>query len=81
MVAGLGVDIAPLIPAAVARGGHVRVGLEDARWGCASTNETLVKDAVRRVRQAGGEPASVGDVRSDLKTADAKRGVKRINGL
>src|SRR6185369_12613706 len=30
MIAGLGVDIRPLIDDAVARGGHVRVGLEDA---------------------------------------------------
>lgn len=79
MVAGLGVDIAPLIPAAVARGGHVRAGLEDARWGCTSTNEMLVKDAVRLVREAGGEPASVGDVRSKLQSIDAMRGVKPIS--
>ena len=33
MVAGLGVDIRPLIPHTVARGGHVRVGLEDCAAG------------------------------------------------
>ena len=32
MVAGLGVDIGPLIEAAVTRGGHVRVGLEDSLY-------------------------------------------------
>ncbi len=32
MVAGLGVDIRKLIAPAVERGGHVRVGLEDAPW-------------------------------------------------
>lgn len=79
MIAGLGVDIMPLIPAAIERGGHVRVGLEDARWGCTSTNEMLVKDAVRRVRSAGGETASVGDVRSVLRAIDAVRGVKSLS--
>src|SRR4029079_16938252 len=33
MLAGLGVNIMPLIPRAVAEGGHVRVGLEDAPLG------------------------------------------------
>ena len=74
MIAGLGVDIDPLISDAVARGGHVRVGLEDARWGCGLSNETLVKNAVRLVRSAGGEPASVGDVRTALRTMDDARG-------
>ena len=74
MIAGLGVDIDPLISDAVARGGHVRVGLEDARWGCGLSNETLVKNAVRLVRSAGGEPASVGDVRTALRAMDDARG-------
>ena len=74
MVAGLGVDIDPLIPDAVARGGHVRVGLEDARWGCALSNEALVKRAVRLVGGAGGEPASVVDVRTTLREIDKARG-------
>ncbi len=38
MVAGLGLDIRPLIAPAVARGGHVRVGLEDRPWGARETN-------------------------------------------
>jgi 3-keto-5-aminohexanoate cleavage enzyme len=66
MVAGLGVDIAPLIAPAVARGGHVRVGLEDAPWGSALTNRQCVEEAVRLVHAAGGEPASASDVRADL---------------
>ena len=33
MIAGLGVDIRPLIAETVRRGGHVRVGLEDAPFG------------------------------------------------
>jgi uncharacterized protein (DUF849 family) len=32
MVAGLDVELGPLVDAAVERGGYVRVGFEDARW-------------------------------------------------
>ena len=74
MIAGLGVDITPLIPHTVARGGHVRVGLEDIIWGSAQTNEVLVKDAVKRVRDAGGEPATTAEVRRALKAMDVARG-------
>jgi uncharacterized protein (DUF849 family) len=63
MAAGLGVDIRPLIPAAVAAGGHIRVGLEDMPWGAATTNRALVEEAVRLVRAAGGEPASAAEAR------------------
>lgn len=74
MIAGLGVDITPLIPHTVVRGGHVRVGLEDALWGNPQTNEALVKDAVTRVRAAGGEPATTAGVRRELKEMDVARG-------
>lgn len=63
MVAGLGVDIRPLIAPAVARGGHIRVGLEDRPWGVDETNRSLVEEAVRLVRAAGGEPATADEVR------------------
>ena len=66
MIAGLGVDVTGLMAEAVARGGHVRVGLEDAPFGCATDNVALVEDAVRRVRAAGGEPASVAQMRASL---------------
>lgn len=66
MVSGLGVDVTPLIPDTVARGGHVRVGLEDALLGSTATNIRLVEDAVRLVRAAGAEPATTADVRRDL---------------
>ena len=76
MVAGLGVDIRPLIAPAVARGGHIRVGLEDRPWGVRETNRGLVEEAVRLVRAAGGEPASPAEVRAACVAADAtlKRG-------
>lgn len=66
MVSGLGVDITPLIGEAVARGGHIRVGLEDALLGSTATNIGLVEDAVRRVRAHGGEPATTAEVRKAL---------------
>lgn len=66
MVSGLGVDVTPLISDAVARGGHVRVGLEDALLGSTATNIRLVEDAVRLVRAAGAEPATTADVRRAL---------------
>ena len=66
MVAGLGVDIRPLIAPAVARGGHVRVGLEDAPWRTPLTNTQWVEEAARRIRATGGEPATVKDVRAAL---------------
>jgi uncharacterized protein (DUF849 family) len=71
MVAGLAVDVDPLIAAAVAEGGHVRVGLEDAPWGSARGNRAWVEQAVRRVRAAGGEPATAAQVRTALADADA----------
>jgi uncharacterized protein (DUF849 family) len=68
MISGLGVDVAPLIGEAVARGGHIRVGLEDALLGTpvSTTNLGLVEDAVRLVRQHGAEPATPDDVRRSL---------------
>lgn len=69
MVSGLGVDITPLIPDTIARGGHLRVGLEDALLGSTATNLGLVEDAVRRVRRHGGEPATTAEVRQALANA------------
>ena len=68
MISGLGVDVRALIGEAVARGGHIRVGLEDALLGTpvSTTNFGLVEDAVRIVRQHGAEPATPDDVRRSL---------------
>jgi 3-keto-5-aminohexanoate cleavage enzyme len=70
MVAGLGVDIRPLIPYAVAHGGHVRVGLEDASWGTTLSNRMWVEDAVRLIRECGGEPAPAKIIRAKLGGSD-----------
>ena len=67
MAAGLGVDIRPLIPEVVARGGHVRVGLEDAPFGSETTNVAWVEDAARLVERAGGRVATAAEVRADLR--------------
>lgn len=72
MVAGLGVDIRPLVAAAVARGGHVRVGLEDAPWGSALSNQEWVEAAARAVRAAGNEPATPAVVRTALAEGDVR---------
>ena len=69
MVAGLGVDIAPLIEPAVAAGGHVRVGLEDAPLGTEATNLELVTAAVARIRALGRAPASTAEVRAAARGA------------
>jgi 3-keto-5-aminohexanoate cleavage enzyme len=69
IVAGLGVDVLPLIPAAVAMGGHVRVGLEDAPYNSPRSNLELVDAAVNAIQKAGSEPATAADVRSALKAS------------
>ena len=77
MVAGLGVDIRPLIAPAVAHSGHIRVGLEDRPWGVAETNRGLVEEAVRLVRAAGGEPATAAEVRAACAAIDVAGGRSR----
>ena len=66
MIAGLKVDLRGLIPEAVRRGGHIRVGLEDAPFDCPLSNVKLVEDAVRRVREAGGAPATTKELRAAM---------------
>jgi uncharacterized protein (DUF849 family) len=66
MIAGLGVDIRPLVGETVRRGGHVRVGLEDAPFGTTMTNVALVEEAIGLIRASGGEPATVAEMRTAL---------------
>ena len=66
MSAGLGVEIEPLIAATVTRGGHVRVGLEDAPMGCTRGNRELVERAGRLILAAGSTLASAAEVRLSL---------------
>jgi 3-keto-5-aminohexanoate cleavage enzyme len=66
MIAGLRVDVRPLFGETVRRGGHVRVGLEDAPLGSPMSNIAWVEEAVRSIREHGAEPASIADVRYEL---------------
>lgn len=66
MLAGVSADIRPLIGETVKRGGHIRVGLEDAPLGTRATNLEIVEEAVRMVREHGGEPATPAEMRQAL---------------
>jgi uncharacterized protein (DUF849 family) len=65
MAAGLAVDLLGLAEATVRRGGHLRVGLEDAPLGSTRTNH-WVRAGRRAIERAGGELASAADVRAAL---------------
>lgn len=66
MIAGLGVRIEPLIEEAVRRGGHVRVGLEDAPMGWQISNVNQVRAARLRIEREGGRLAHAADIRKKL---------------
>jgi 3-keto-5-aminohexanoate cleavage enzyme len=66
MLAGVSADVRPLIGETVKRGGHVRVGLEDAPLGTRATNLEMVEEAIRMVREHGGEPATPAEMRQAL---------------
>jgi 3-keto-5-aminohexanoate cleavage enzyme len=69
-VAGIGRFELPMAELALRMGGHVRVGLEDnlflSRGVLAKGNGELVEAAVRRVREAGREPATPTQAREIL---------------
>lgn len=66
MAAGLAVDILGIAEAAVARGGHLRVGLEDAPFGSERRNRDWVTAGRRAIERAGSELASAAEVRAAL---------------
>ena len=55
MIAGVSADVRPLIGETIRRGGHIRVGLEDAPLGTKNGNLEMVEEAVRMVRDHDGE--------------------------
>ena len=63
MIAGLDVDIMPLVTRTVVERGHVRVGLEDAPFGCEQSNVQLVEAAAKSIESAGGTLATAAEVR------------------
>ncbi|MDA0238327.1 MAG: 3-keto-5-aminohexanoate cleavage protein [Proteobacteria bacterium] len=71
MIAGMDVDVIPLIPRVVMEGGHIRVGLGDAPFGCVKSNVELVEKAAESIGVSGGELAKAADVR--LAASGAKR--------
>lgn len=66
MIAGLDVDITPLIELAVSHGGHIRVGLEDAPFHSTRTNVQWTEDAVRAIFSSKGKVAKAAEVRTAL---------------
>jgi 3-keto-5-aminohexanoate cleavage enzyme len=66
MVAGLNVNTLPLFELAMERGGHLRVGLEDAPHGTEHGNLELTRTAVAAIRATGREPATPAEVRTAL---------------
>jgi 3-keto-5-aminohexanoate cleavage enzyme len=70
MVAGLGVDVTPLIEPTIANGGHLRVGLEDAHFGTEKRNAELVEEAARLAQRAGAQLASAEAIRRSLRALD-----------
>jgi 3-keto-5-aminohexanoate cleavage enzyme len=66
MAAGLAVDILGIARAAVERGGHLRVGLEDAPFGSQRSNLDWVRAGRQAIARAGGELASAAEVRAAL---------------
>jgi len=67
MIAALKGDVTPIIPDAVALGGHVRTGLEDIVWGSDKTNPQLVEETANAIMKAGGEVATAADIREETK--------------
>jgi uncharacterized protein (DUF849 family) len=67
---GIGAGHLPILFAAIALGGHVRVGMEDnvfyAKGRLARSNAELVERAARLVREANREVATPEDARSLL---------------
>lgn len=66
MIAGLALDVRPLIGAAVARGGHVRVGLEDAPFGSEIANVRWVEQAAAAIENGGARLATATEIRRTL---------------
>jgi|RhiMethySRZTD1v2_1073278.scaffolds.fasta_scaffold02636_9 3-keto-5-aminohexanoate cleavage enzyme len=73
MIAGLGVSVDGLMEETIARGGHLRVGLEDAHFGTDRSNALLVEEAVRVVTATGRKAATAVEIREALAVVDRKQ--------
>lgn len=67
MVAGLGVDIEPLVEQGIKLGGHIRTGLEDYLLGTHETNKSLTERTVALINHYQRELASPEEIRAILK--------------
>lgn len=67
MIAGLGVDVLPLVKSILALGGHIRVGLEDAPKHSTWSNTKWAAEAAMRIRDEGFGLATADDVRNELR--------------
>lgn len=65
-IAAYETDLSELAPHAIAAGGNLRVGLEDAPSPCPLTNVELVKQAAELIRRAGRAVATPADVRNAI---------------
>ncbi|MBY0423689.1 MAG: 3-keto-5-aminohexanoate cleavage protein [Parvularculaceae bacterium] len=63
MLSGLDADVTGVMDAALERGFHIRVGLEDAPFGTDRSNAELVREAAQRIVSAGSKLASPATVR------------------
>jgi len=66
---GVGNNHLPMMYAALALGGHIRVGLEDNLYykkGVKASNQQFVARAVRVARNIGREPATPSEARTML---------------
>lgn len=72
MIAGLTVDVVPLMPLAVSLGGHVRIGLEDAPLGSELTNTAWLDRCLETLAAADGEPATPEEVRAAFRVHAAR---------
>jgi len=63
MVSGLDADIEAIMPLAIELGAHVRVGLEDAPFGCQQSNVELVEQATETILKSARPLATADDIR------------------
>lgn len=64
MISGLDADLSGIVQLALKKGGHLRVGLEDAHFHSQKTNLELVQEAVDWISQSGRPLATTADVRA-----------------
>lgn len=67
MVAGLQVDLGPIFEATLAKGGHIRVGLEDAPFNSSLGNLAQTEAAATRIKNAGYSLGTAKELRDRMR--------------